>query len=208
MLLFPQATVWGLLFVWVTVCMSKDRFNLSVLHWYFFMISSFSCINVGQHFPSEPFLCSATSKESATFMSSFTLWWVDMPPTLFPVCLGFASASHNSTYYFMINTSTQQSENMKVPHNTFGWVICILKLGIRSACLPLTFLHSSSQRSRMSFFLICMLGSPHETSWHKTLQYFQMRPAARLRVLAHPVPQDPQTSNQSGWVDCCPNHHL
>lgn len=56
-------------------------------------------------------------RESATFMSSFTLWLVDMPPTLFPVCLGFVSASHNfSTYYFMINASIQQSEKMKLSH--------------------------------------------------------------------------------------------
>lgn len=34
-------------------------------------------------------------KVSATFMHSFTLWCVDIPPTLFPVCLGLVSARHN-----------------------------------------------------------------------------------------------------------------
>lgn len=72
-------------------------------------------------------------KESATFMSSFTLWWVDMPPTLFPVCLGFASASRNfSTYYWMNTTSTQQSENIELSHfNIFLWMNCIFG-GLRS----------------------------------------------------------------------------
>lgn len=190
-----------LLFVWVKIdgiCLCLTDYRHTVLYNAVIFMSKCSTALIHWAIFELSYL-----KESATFMSSFTLWWVDMPPTLFPVCLGFASASRNfSSYYLMNTTSTQQSENIELSHfNIFLWINCIFG-GVEKKkdqfAFPWPCLTAHHCTAGCLFFLICMLGSPLETSWHKTLQYFQMRPAARLHVLAHPVPQDPQTSNQSG----------
>lgn len=89
---------------WICPCLTD------FCHTYLFNTVIFHALNAAQHLPTVAFF--NYLKYLQEFMSSFsTLQHVDMPPTLFPVCLGLTSASHKfSTYYSIINTSAQQSE--------------------------------------------------------------------------------------------------